>query len=136
MATFREQKRAARRDIHRALAEPVLFLGKRTEAPVKATVRLHLQFELIGDLANVRAGFGERQEVTPAIIFMNDEGHDPKRDAYVVTKDMGAYYIDNVAEPDDITTKAFVSPVSRESATKFGWDLNALWCGFPPPEGV
>ena len=136
MMTFRDQKRAARRDLHRALAEPVLYLKTRTDAPVEVTVRLHLQFELIGDLANVRAGFGERREVTPSIIFLNDQGVAPQRDAYVITRDMGAYYIDNVDEPDDITTKAFVAKTEPESAAKFGWDLTAPWCGFPAPEGA
>lgn len=136
MTTFRKQKRAARRDLHKALAEPVMFLETRTEAPVGVTVRLHLQFELLGDLANVRAGFGERREVTPAIIFLNDQGVTPIRDAYVITEDMGAYYIDNVDEPDDITTKAFVSKVEEASAAKFGWDLTAPWCGFPAPAGA
>lgn len=136
MTTFRDQKRAARRDLHKGLAEPVLFLKTRTDAPVGVTVRLHLQFELLGDLANVRAGFGERREATPSIIFLNDQGQPPIRDAYVVTRDMGAYYIDNVDEPDDITTKAFVAPVSKEQAAKLGWNLSAPWCGFPAPEGA
>jgi len=136
MMTFRDQKRAARRDLHQAMAEPVWYLKSRTDAPVKVTVRLHLQFELIGDLENVRAGFGERREVTPSIIFLNDQGVAPERDGYVITRDMGAYYIDNVAEPDDITTKAFVAKVEPGSAAKFGWDLTAPWCGFPAPEGA
>lgn len=136
MMTFRKQKRAARRDIHNALAEPVLYLKTRTDAPVEATVRLHLEFELIGDLANVRAGFGERREVTPSIIFLNDQGVAPARDGYVVTEDMGAYFVESVDEADDITTKAFVSKVEQASAAKFGWDLTAPWCGFPAPEGA
>lgn len=118
------------------MAEPVWYLKLRTDAPVEVTVRLHLQFELIGDLENVRAGFGERREVTPAIIFLNDQGVAPQRDGHVITRDMGAYYIDNVDEPDDITTKAFVAKVEEASAAKFGWDLTAPWCGFPAPEGA
>lgn len=136
MMTFRDQKRAARRGLHNALAEPVLFLKTRTEAPVEVTVRLHLQFELLGDLENVRAGFGERREVAPRIVFLNEQGHLPIRDAYVITRDMGAYYIDNVDEPNDITTLAFVMKVLPTEAASYGWDLSAPWCGFPAPTGA
>lgn len=136
MMTFREQKRAARRDLHRAMAEPVLYLKSRTDAPVGVTVRLHLQFELIGDLENVRAGFGERREVTPSIVFLNDQGVEPRRDGYVVTKDMGVYVVDNVAEPNDITTEAYVIKVEPATAAKHGWDVKAPWCGLPAPEGA
>ncbi|MDX0622908.1 hypothetical protein GOD54_23700 [Sinorhizobium medicae] len=118
------------------MAEPVLFLETRTDAPVRVTCRLHLQFEKLGDLANVRAGFAERQETTPRIIFMNAEGAEPIRNAYVITKDMGAYLIQNVLAPDDITTAAEVTEVLKETATKYGWDLTAPWCGFTAPEEV
>lgn len=133
--TFREQKRQARRQLHAALAEPVLFLKSRTDAPVVVTVRLHVKFEQLGDLANVRAGFGDRQEVTPRIIFLNDQVK-PGNEGYVITEDMGAYKLDSDVPPDDITTAVAVSPVSPANAAKYGWDLTAPWCGFPAPEVV
>lgn len=135
MATFREQKRLARRQLHAAMAEPVLYLKTRTDAPVEVTCRLHLQFEQLGDLAGSRAGFADRQAVTPKIIFMNSEVL-PVRDAYVITKDMGAYKLDNDLPPDDITTAVEVTEVSAASAAKYGWDLSAPWCGFPAPGSV
>lgn len=136
MATFRDTKRAARRDLHSHMAEPVLYLKKRTDAPVEVTVRLHIQFEQLGDLANVRAGFADRREVTPSIIFLNEQGVIPVRDGYVITKDLGAYFIDSTDPADDITTKAFVIEVSETDAAKYCWDLKAPWCGLPPPEGA
>lgn len=136
MATFRDQKRQARRQLHAALAEPVLYLNSRTDAPVEVTCRLHLSFEQLGDLHGSRAGFGERQEVTPSIIFLNDQGVTPVRDGYVITRDMGAYFIANTLSPDDITTKVEVSVVEKPSAEKYGWDLSAPWCGFQPPAGA
>lgn len=133
--TFRDQKRQARRQLHAALAEPVLYLETRTDAPVEVTCRLHLQFEQLGDLAGSRAGFADRQAVTPKIIFMNSE-ITPRHDAYVITRDMGAYMLKNTLPPDDITTAAEVTEVSAASAAKYGWDLSALWCGFPAPGSV
>lgn len=135
MATFRDQKRQARRQLHSALAEPVLYLKTRTDAPVGVTCRLHLSFEQLGDLAGSRAGFGERQDVTPRIIFLNAQIK-PEHEAYVITRDMGAYRIANTVPPDDITTAVEVTEVLKESAAKYGWDLTALWCGFPAPEGL
>lgn len=135
MSTFREQKRQARRQLHNELAEPVLYLSKRDAVPVRVTCRLHVKFEELGDLANVRVGFGDRQEVVPRIIFLNEQVK-PSLDGYVITKDMGAYKLDNDAPPDDITTAVNVTIVAPGSAAKYGWDLSAPWCGFPDPEVI
>lgn len=135
MGTFREEKRAARQQLHTALAEPALYLASLTDEPVEVTVRLHLNFTALGDLLATRVGFGERQEMAPRIIFMNAQ-IDPKRDARVITKDMGAFYIDNALEPDDITTSVEVAPILKETAARYGWDVSLPWCGFPAPEGV
>lgn len=134
--TFRDQKRQARRGLHAALAEPVLYLKSRTDAPVEVTCRLHISFEKLGDLANVRAGFADRQETTPRIVFLNDQGVTPVNGAYVITRDMGAFKIDNTLPPHDITTEAEVTTVEAPNAAKYGWDLTAPWCGFPAPEGL
>lgn len=130
--TFRDEKRQARRQLHERLAEPVLFLESRTEAPVVTTCRLHISFEKLGDLANVRAGFGDRQETIPRIIFLTDTVK-PQNGSYVISRDMGAFKIDNVLPPHDITTEAEVIKVDRANALKYGWDLDALWCGLTPP---
>lgn len=132
--TFRDSKRAARTQLHNALAEPVLFLESRTDAPVVVTCRLHLSFEKLGDLANVRAGFADRQETTPRVVFLNSQGAKPGTASYVITKDMGAFKVNNVLPPNDITTEAEVTKVELPNAVKHGWDLAAPWCGFPAPE--
>lgn len=133
MATFREQKRRARQQLHTALSEPALYLPELAGETEVITVRLHLNFSLLGDLLATRVGYGEAHELTPRIIFWNHEV-EPMRDAYVITKDMGAYYIDNTADPDDVTTTAYVAKVLPETARRHGWDPDQLWCGFPAPE--
>lgn len=135
MRTFREQKRLAREQLHTALSEPVLYFSDLHSEPVMVTVRLHLNFALLGDLLATRVGFGEARELTPRIIFWNNEKQ-PKRDSYVVTKDMGAFYIDNVAEPDDVTTTAYVAQILPETAERHGWDVKAPWFGIELPEGT
>lgn len=135
MRNFREQKRAARQQLHTALSETALYLPEREGVHRSVTVRLHLNFSLLGDLLATRVGFGDVQEMTPRIVFLLAEGR-PQRDAYVVTKDMGAYYIDNVQDPDDLTMTAMVSQVLPETALRFGWDVSLPWMGLPAPEGV
>lgn len=133
MATFREQKRQARQQLHQALSEPALYFPERTGDPIAVTVRLHLNFGLLGDLLATRVGYAEAQEMTPRIIFWNSQVA-PERDAYVITKDMGAFRVDNSQEPDDVTTTAFVYQVLPETVLRFGWNPDLPWLGLPAPE--
>lgn len=135
MSTHREIKRRARLQLHERLSETVLYLSDREAQGVPITVRLHTSFGEAGDLLATRVGFGERQELLPRIVFLNSQVR-PLRDAYVITKDMGAFKVDNDLPPDDITTMAEVSEVLRETATRYGWDVTLPWCGLPPPEGA
>lgn len=135
MSTFREQKRAARRQVHEVMAEPVLYLeSAATKDPVVVTCRLHINFTELGDLLGVRAGFAERQETTPRVIFMNDQVV-PVSNAIIITKDMGAFRINNDLPPDDITTTAEVTEVMEREVVRYGWNPKALWLGFPAPAG-
>lgn len=135
--TFRDIKRNARRVIHDTLAEPVLYLATRTDAPMDGgiTCRLHLAFETLGDLANTRSGFADREEAIPTIVFWNNQVL-PRRDAIVITKDMGAWRLQVVKAPDDVTTDVEVTEVVEADVIKYGWTPGALWCGFPPPSNA
>lgn len=113
----------------------MLYLSDRNAEPVVATVRLHLSFGELGDLLATRVGFGERQELTPRVVFLNSQVR-PLRDAYVITKDMGAFKVDNDLPPDDITTTAEVSEVLKDTARRYGWEPELEWCGFEPPKGA
>ena len=136
MRTFRDIKRNARQAIHGTLAEPVLYLVTRTDAPTEGvTCRLHLAFETLGDLANTRSGFADREEATPTIVFWNNQVK-PTRDAIVITKDMGAWRLQVVKAPDDVTTDVEVTEVSENDVIKYGWTPGALWCGFAPPSNA
>lgn len=131
--TFRDIKRQARQTIHDRLAEPALYFVDPDGAPVSITVRLHLRFDTLGELLTVSAGFADRQELTPRIVFMNAQ-ITPSRNCIVVTKDLGAYNIETDIAPDDITTTAQVTKFSNSAVTKLGWDPNAPYCGHPAPE--
>lgn len=131
MSTFREIKRQARTQLHSRMAEPALYLASSTGTPVSVTVRLHLGFTPVGEL--LRGGFAERQEFTPRVVFLNSQIK-PKHKGIVITKDMGAWDIDNTLPPDDITTDAEVTKMTDSEVTGFGWDPSADYLGFPPPE--
>lgn len=131
--TFREiKRRLLRQPLHDRLAEPAWYLPTPTAEPVACTVRLHLRFDEIGQLASLQSGFADRQELTPRIVFLNSQVA-PTKNGFVVTKDMGVYRVDNDLAPDDITTTAEVSTVSESRAAGFGWDPSQPWYGFTPP---
>ncbi len=128
--SLRDAKRAARRQLHERAAEPVWYLAAAGETPLAATVRLHLNFNALGEL--LRGGFGERMELTPRIIFLREQVQ-PVRDAIVVTKDMGAYFIDHDHAPDDITVTAEVVKMTDSQVTEAGLDPTAEWLGLTAP---
>lgn len=132
MTTFREQKRKGRMQLHKRLAEPALYFTTPTADPLSITVRLHLSFNQIGELFN-RIGFAERNEMTPRIVFLNEQVN-PIRNAIVVTKDMGAFMVDNTMPPDDITELGEVVRMTNNQVAALGWDPNADWLGLSPPE--
>lgn len=131
MNRFREMKRQARRQLHEHLSEPALYLAATTAEPLGCTVRLHLKFDEVGEL--LRGGFSDRQELTPRILFLGEQVQ-PARNGIVVTRDMGAWRIDNDLPPDDITITTEVAKLSRNQVLSFGWDPDALYMGLAAEE--
>ncbi len=128
--SFRDAKRTARRRLHESLGEPVWYLAAAGEDPVAAWARLHLSFSQLGEL--LRGGFADRQELTPRIIFLREDVT-PVRDAIVVTRDLGAYFIDHDHAPDDITVTAEVIKMTDSQVVEQGMDPNADWLGLTAP---
>jgi len=127
---IREIKRRARLQLHDRLSEPALYLADPSAVPVPVTVRLHLSFSEVGEL--LRGGFSERQEVTPRIIFLTNQVR-PAHRGIVVTRDMGAWLVDNDLPPDDVTVMAEVSRLSRNKVIEFGWVPDADFMGLDVP---
>jgi hypothetical protein len=133
MATFREVKRKARSQLHQRLAEPALYLTDPIASPVGITVRLHLDFSQVGEL--LRGGFADRQEMTPQIIFLGSQIV-PVRNGIVVTKDLGAWFVDNTLPANDITIAAEVVRITPGQATGYGWDPLLPYMGLPAPGAI
>ena len=133
MVSFRDIKRRARRQLHSRMADLVLYVPTLQGQPRPATARLHLSFDAMGEMR--RAGFAEQQEYDPEIVFMASDVV-PRRDGCVITKDMGVWKVSNTMPPDDITITAEVVRLSDTQVRGLGWDPDAPWAGFPPPESM
>lgn len=127
--TFREQKRAARQMLHEVMAEPVLYLPFKEAEAVSTTARLHLNFEALGELR--RSGFAEAVEMTPRAIFKTEIT--AARMAVFVTQDMGAFQIDQVDPPNDITVQVRIIRLPAAQYTAWGLTSGQPWCGLPAP---
>lgn len=126
MTTFRQLKRQARTTLHQRLSDRVIYV---TDAGTSyKDVRLHLSFENVGEL--LRGGFAEMPEVTPTVIFL---GFTPVKNAIVVTEDMGAWQIDVVMPPNDITASAEVVKLTDSQAIKEGLNPALPWYGVTVP---
>lgn len=130
MATWREQKRAARRVLHETLAQPVLYIPFKGAEAVLVTARVHLSFDALGELR--RSGFAEGVELTPQAIFLASE-IEPVRLSVFVTEDLGAFVIDQTDPADDITVKVRIARLPAGKYADWGLTFGASWSGLPAP---
>jgi hypothetical protein len=109
MSSFRDIKRKARRDLHREMQVPALYmLSRDDENPRLVHVRLHTKFVELGDQKGTNFLSAERLDIEPRIIFMRDEVNVPARNAIISVVTGEAYYVDRTEPADDITIKAYV----------------------------
>ena len=117
MATHRDHKRKARRQLHQRLAVPAIYIapgGAQTEC----SVRLHTTFPAIG--GDVEGGYqygAERFDQTPRLVFLIEEISMPVRGAIVSVEVGEAYKIDTAREADDITITANVVRLTGAATT-------------------
>lgn len=136
MPTFRDIKRQARLTLHKRLGEPAIYVtatdpGQTSFVMTGVLVRLHLNFSEVGEL--LRGGFAEMHEMTPKVIFVESQMK-PVRDGIVVTRDLGAFRIDNVLPPNDITVSAEIVKLTDGQIAKLGWNPNAQYMGLGEPD--
>ena len=105
--SFFEQKRRARKHLHRGLSRPAYYFPDpdNTDDWQEIHVRVHYKFNALGDMKGTSFDFAEKQEVIPRIIFDNSEIA-PQNHAVVCLLAGEAYQVDNVLPPDDFTTTA------------------------------
>lgn len=108
MNRFREIKRQARRDLHREMQVPVIYIASPGATPVPMTARVHTKFEALGNQKGTNFHSAEMVERQPHIIFMRSDLPNPARNAIVSVEVGEAYRIANVNPPDDISISADV----------------------------
>ncbi len=109
MATFRDHKRRARRNVHKHMRVAAFYLADRNAVPVPCFVRVHTKFQALGDQAGTNLNYAEREDVTPRIIFWREELPQPSRNAIISVEVGEAYQIDNIEPADDLTITAMVT---------------------------
>lgn len=128
MNPHRALKRRSRMLLHQRLSEPVWYVKAMGEEPIATTVRLHLQFDRTGAL--MRDQYAEREEIDPKLVFLTPIA--PVRNAYVVTEDMGVWFVDVTQPRDDTTIIARVNPASDRDLDTLGLTPDTPWYGLAP----
>lgn len=131
---FREIKRKARRDLHRVMRVPALYIATTGATPVPVHVRVHTKFEDVGEISERDVGNASRHEKTPTILFMIDEleSHNVEwwklpRNAVVSVEPGEAYKIDNTFPADDITVSAQVTVMPPRDSKDLPVPGDAQW---------
>lgn len=129
MASIREIGRKARRDLHRAMRVPALFIQSTGAEPVLVHVRLHTKFDPLKVSSGGPSGLAVMQDIQPKIIFERAElaglSLSLRRNAIVTVEPDEGYRVDNTLVPDDIMVAAVVTPLSA-----------AEMSGLPVPGGA
>lgn len=119
MVNLRNIKRKVRRDLHREISIPALYIPTPGHAGVPITVRIHSKWDAFG-LQGAEAGLAQRREGKLKIVFMREQlavhGLAPKRSGIVSVEPGEAYKLDNAEAPDDITITFWVTAMAAEDA--------------------
>lgn len=123
MSSFREHKRRGRRQLHRRMEVPALFLLTPATLPedaIPVTIRLHTKWDALGDQKGTNLNSAEMESLIPKAILMLDQLPFPSqqipRTAILSVETGEAYRIDHTEEPDDITVTVHIVRLSAEKA--------------------
>lgn len=112
-----EIKRPARRALHEKSKVPALYLASPAGTPVPVGVRVHTKFAPQGSLTGAGAGWADRQDTQPKLIFQRSEMQ-PAQGAFVSVALGEAYQISSVLPPDDEFVSAVVVILSASQIEK------------------
>lgn len=109
MASFRDIKRRARRDVQNHMRVPALYLASFDAVPVPCFVRVHTKFQALGDMKGTNFNYADREDITPRIILWREEIPQPIPFNAIVSVEAGEAYYLNITQPaDDLTITAMV----------------------------
>lgn len=123
MSSFREHKRRARRQLHRKMEVPALYLLTPATLPedaIPVTIRLHTKWDALGDQKGTSLNSAEMESLIPKAILMLDQlpfGVSGITRQAILSVEIGeAYRIDHAEEPDDISVTVHIVRLSAEKA--------------------
>lgn len=124
MESLRDIKARSRRDLHQAMRVPALYFEFPGSPGVEVNVRVHSDFQALGDMKGTNFHYAERKEFLPRIIFDATEVPKPTRGAIVSMGGGEAYRVDHAMPPDGGFITAECAVLSRSEAERL-----------PGPEG-
>lgn len=119
MGGWRDLKRGMRRDVHREMSVPALYLHAPNATPFPLTIRgPHNKRPVsVGDLQGGGEGWAEREDTQPRLVFMRAELPEGFRVNAIISVEAGeAYRIATILPPDDIVQLAEVVPLDEADA--------------------
>lgn len=119
MATIRDIKRKARRDLHERMKVPALYVLKAPATPKLLHVRIHSKWD--GTTIDTNTNHGtmqSRKEVFPKILFMRSELDTQSitliKGAILSVESGEAYRLDHSEPHDDLTVSWYVTQLDVE----------------------
>lgn len=126
--SFRDLKRQARADLHRAMRVSALYYptGSPSDTPVPVSVRVAYGFRPVGNDVGTDYRFAEMQEQIPKLLFMVEE-QTPASKAVVSISATEVYRLDVILPIDFISISANVVKASDAQAALFAYPGSEAW---------
>lgn len=128
MASIRQIKEQARRDLHQHAQVPALYIPATGSEPRLLNVRLHTKFGQIGGLVSDKF-WAEREEIKPRVVVMRDEIATPRKGAVFSFAPGEAFRIDHTDPPDNISIMCHVVPLTAAEAQGLPVPNSDCGCG-------
>ncbi|OQM75594.1 hypothetical protein [Manganibacter manganicus] len=133
MASWRELKRSALADIHRAFEIPAVYLTHAAGTPVRVNVRLHQKQIISEQMIDDWTSAGKLLDMTDRIVFDTKEVAKVLGKSYVIFGNSEAYLTGPTKPERDGYIYAEVSEVSQADLTAF---LDTVDTTGPEWEGI
>ena len=120
MGGFRDIKRKARRDLHRGMRVPALYLVSRADPnPIPCFIRPHTKYDNVGGQFHAYGPDGEFSEAIPKLVIDRLEIPAPTRGAFVSVEPGEVYQISHTDPADGEFVKVHVTLLTNTNGFPF-----------------
>ena len=123
MGNWRDHLRLGRRDVHREMCVPAVYIARTGSWPVRVNVRVHARPAVLNP-QNVGPGLAGMIDATPHLIFERCEVANPLRNAIVAVSECEIYRLDVSRIPDGDYIKVNCNQIPEAECVaiwKSGW---------------